>query len=212
MPAKNIIKFYIPNSVYHIYNRGVEKRVIFQDDQDYKVFLNYLKEYLSDPESNPKLQGQILPLRMKNYYGEIELLAFCLMPNHFHIVIKQKDKNSITKFTQSLFTRYSMYFNKKYKRVGALFQSNYKATNAINEDYLLDLTKYIHLNPIKHFKNLINAYSSYSDYLGLTNTAWLNKGIVMDKFDTNHLIVNKKIKSYKDFVENFKNDFDDVFL
>ena len=99
-----------------------------------------------------------------------------------------------------------MYFNKRYDRVGALFQGIYKATNAINEDYLLDLTKYIHLNPIKRDKNLTGAYSSYSDYLGLTNTAWLNKHIVMDKFDTNHLIVHKKIKSYKDFVENFKNE------
>jgi putative transposase len=211
MPSKNLIKFYIADSVYHIYNRGVEKRIIFQDAQDYKVFLNYLKEYLTDPESTPKLQGPTLQLRMKNYFGEIELLAFCLMPNHFHMIIKQKDKNSIKKFTQSLFTRYSMYFNKKYSRVGSLFQSKYKATNAINEDYLLDLTKYIHLNPVK---NLVNAYSSYSDYLGLTNTVWLNTKIVMNKFKDNHFIVHKKIKSYKDFVENFKNnnDFEDIDL
>ena len=211
MPSKNLVKFYIANSVYHIYNRGVEKRIIFQDAQDYKVFLNYLKEYLTDPESTPKLQGRTLQLRMKNYFGEIELLAFCLMPNHFHMIIKQKDKHSIKKFTQSLFTRYSMYFNKKYSRVGSLFQSKYKATNAIDEDYLLDLTKYIHLNPVK---NLVNAYSSYSDYLGLTNTVWLNTKIVMDKFKDNHFIVHKKIKSYKDFVENFKNnnDFEDIDL
>lgn len=212
MPSKNLIKFYIADSIYHIYNRGVEKRTIFQDDQDYKVFLNYLKEYLSNPESIPKLQGPTLQLRIMNYFGEIELLAFCLMPNHFHMIIKQKDKNSITKFTRSLFTRYSMYFNKKYNRVGALFQSNYKATNAINEDYLLDLTKYIHLNPIKHDKNLTRAYSSYSDYLGLTNTTWLNKRIVMDKFSNNHLIVHKNIKSYKDFVENFKSEIEDISL
>lgn len=211
MPSKNLIKFYIADSVYHIYNRGVEKRIIFKDAQDYKVFLNYLREYLTDPESTPKLQGRTLQLRIKNYFAEIELLAFCLMPNHFHMIIKQKDKNSIKKFTQSLFTRYSMYFNKKYDRVGSLFQSKYKATNAINEDYLLDLTKYIHLNPVK---NLINAYSSYSDYLGLTNTVWLNTKIVMDKFNNNHFILHHKIKSYKDFVENFKNDsdFEDIDL
>lgn len=215
MPAKNSVKFYLSDSIYHIYNRGVEKRKIFLDNQDYKVFLSYLKEYLSNPESSLRLQGRTLQDRIKNYFGEIELLAFCLMPNHFHIVIKQKDKDSIKKFTKSLFTRYSMYFNKKYNRVGPLFQSKYKATNAINEDYLLDLTKYIHLNPIEINRNLVEAYSSYSDYLGLTHTTWLNSGIVMDKFDNNHYILHKKIKSYKDFVENIKKEsefFEDISL
>lgn len=203
MPARNVVKFYIPNSIYHIYNRGVEKRKIFLDDQDYKVFLNYLKGYLSP------LQGETLHDRKKNYFGEIELIAFCLMPNHFHLVIKQKDSSSIKKFTKSLFTRYSMYFNKKYKRVGTLFQGAYKATNAISEDYLLDLTKYIHLNPVE---NLVEAYSSYKNYLGLTNTIWVNKSIVLDKFKDNAFVKFHKIKSYKEFVENFRDEIEDITL
>jgi len=163
MPAKNIVKFYLPNSIYHIYNRGVEKRTIFMEDQDYRVFLGYLKEYLSPPPDKPKLQGYTLQLRdlHSKYFERVKLLAFCLMPNHLHLLIKQKDENSIKKFTQSLFTRYSMYFNKKYGRIGPLFQSTYKATNAINEDYLIDLTKYIHLNPKKISINLTDTYSSY---------------------------------------------------
>jgi len=212
MPAKNIIKFYLPNSIYHIYNRGVEKRVIFVDDQDCKVFLNYLKEYLSPPLQGQTLQYQKTRDLTSKYFEEIELLAFCLMPNHFHLLIKQKSKDSIKKFTQSLFTRYSMYFNKKYTRVGSLFQSRYKATNAINEDYLLDLTKYIHLNPSEYRKNLADAYSSYKDYLGLTNTVWINKNIVLDKFNSNPFVKFHKIKSYKDFVENFKKDIEDITL
>lgn len=214
MPAKNTIKFYLPNSIYHIYNRGVEKRKIFLDDQDYKVFLNYIKEYLSPPIDSQTLQGQTLQFRnardlFSKYFGEIELLAFCLMPNHFHLVVRQKDMNSIKNFTKSLFTRYSMYFNKKYKRVGTLFQGRYKATNAINEDYLLDLTKYIHLNPVE---NLIDAYSSYKDYLGLTNTVWINKSIVLDKFNDNAFVKFHKIKSYKEFVENFRDEIEDITL
>ncbi|MDP3917881.1 MAG: transposase [Candidatus Woesebacteria bacterium] len=204
MPAKNIVKFYLPNSIYHIYNRGIEKRIIFQDEQDYKVFLNYLKEYLSDPASTPKLQGRTLQLRMKNYFDEIELLAFCLMPNHFHILIKQRDKNSVTNFTRSLFTRYSMYFNKKYKRVGSLFQSRYKATNVINKDYLLDISRYIHKNPLKYTKNLVDSYSSYATYLGLNNTVWINKNVVLDYFNVSTFIKSKNIKSYKEFVQKFK--------
>lgn len=194
MPAKNSIKYYNANSIYHIYNRGVEKRKIFIYKQDYGVFLGYLKEYLSPPDSVVRKSREL----HSKYFDEIKLLAYCLMPNHVHLLIKQKSKNSIKNFTQSLFIRYSMYFNKKYKRVGPLFQGVYKATNVMEKDYLLDLTKYIHLNP--------STYSSYSDYLGITNTAWVNKLIVLDKFKNNHFIIHNKIKSYKDFVENYKQD------
>lgn len=208
MPAKNSIKYYIENSIYHIYNRGVEKRKIFLDEQDYKVFLTCLKQYLSNPETEPKrqiLQGLTLQYHpSKNYYGEIELLSFCLMPNHLHLLIKQKGKDSIKKFTQSLFTRYSIYFNRKYKRPGPLFQGVYKAINVINKDYLLDLTRYIHKNPLKYTKNLTESYSSYATYIGLNNTVWINKNIVLDYFNESTFIKHNNINSYKYFVEKFK--------
>lgn len=200
MPAKNSVKFYIANSIYHVYNRGVEKRKIFLDDQDRGVFLGYLKEYLSSPDEVIRKSREL----HSKYFDEIKLLAYCLMPNHVHLVIKQKDKESIKKFTKSLFTRYSMYFNKRYKRVGPLFQGIYKATNVMEEDYLLDLTKYIHLNPVEIISKIEDGCSSYSDYIGIKNTPWLHMSIVLDKFKNNHFIVHKKIKSYKDFVENFE--------
>ena len=208
MPAKNSVKIYRENSIYHIYNRGVEKRKIFLNEQDYKVFLTCLKQYLSNPETGPRrqvLQGQTLQYHAsKNYYGEIELLSFCLMPNHVHLLIKQKDKNAIKKFTQSLFTRYSIYFNRKYRRSGSLFQGRYKATNVIDKDYLLDLSRYIHKNPLKYTKDLIESYSSYSIYLGLVNTAWVNKNIILDYFNKSEFMKRHNIKSYKYFVEKFK--------
>ena len=127
MPSRNSIKQYVNNSYYHIYNRGVEKRLIFLDAQDYAVFLSYLKEYLtpkneqelrqklSDPNTSYKEKDKILKLlRLNNFYGEITLLAYCLMPNHFHFFIKQKSAVSIDKFMQSLSTRYTMYFNCKH--------------------------------------------------------------------------------------------------
>lgn len=201
MPAKNIVKFYIPNSIYHIYNRGVEKRKIFMDEQDHKVFLAYLKEYLSAPLQGETLQSRSL---QSKYFGEIELLAFCLMPNHVHLLIKQNNKDSIKKFTQSLFTRYTMYFNKKYDRTGSLFQGAYRATNVINKDYLLDITRYIHKNPLKITKNLSDYYSSYSHYLNLFNIPWVHNKIVMDYFNESSFVKHNNIKSYKYFVEEFK--------
>src|SRR3990167_3190444 len=98
MPPKNSIKEYESGAYYHIYNRGVEKRPIFLDGQDYKVFLSYLKLYLSDPD----LQGRTLkisPSRLvKNYSDQIDLLCYCLMPNHFHLLIKQRLTFSIKEF------------------------------------------------------------------------------------------------------------------
>lgn len=213
MPAKSSVKYYIANSIYHIYNRGVEKRKIFLDEQDYKVFLTYLKQYLSNSEESSELQGLTLQYhKTKSYFEEIELLSFCLMPNHFHLLVKQKNKNSIKNFTQSLFTRYSMYFNKKYKRSGPLFQGRYKATNVLNKDYLLDLTRYIHKNPFKYTKNLIESYSSYSTYPGLNNTTWINKNVVLDYFGESTFVKYNNIKSYKEFVEKFKYVNEDLDL
>ncbi len=126
------------------------------------------------------------------------------MPNHIHLLIKQKNKHSIKKFTQSLFTRYSIYFNRKYKRLGPLFQGVYKATNVIDKDYLLDLTRYIHKNPLKYTKKLAESYSSYATYLGLNNTVWINKNIVLDYFNESNFMKHNNVKTYQFFVEKFK--------
>ncbi|KKP46876.1 MAG: hypothetical protein UR39_C0007G0004 [Candidatus Woesebacteria bacterium GW2011_GWA1_33_30] len=214
MPAKNVVKLYLPNSIYHIYNRGVEKRKIFLDEQDHKVFLNYLKEYLSTPQK-PSLQNiDIQDLKGRtfqfnyhvknNYFENIELVAFCLMPNHIHLLIKQTDKDAIKKFTQSLFTRYSVYFNKRYNRRGPLFEGKYKATNVVNKDYLLDITRYIHKNPSKLSKNIVDYYSSYAHYLDHFNIPWVKNKEVLDYFNESSFIKSKKIKNYKEFVEDFK--------
>lgn len=139
MPAKNSIKQYVENGYYHLYNRGVEKRNIFLDDQDYSVFLGYIKQYLGPHEgSDPK-----------SLVDDIDLIAFCLMPNHFHFLAKQKTIDGITKFMRAICTNYVMYFNKKYERVGTLFQGKYKGVLLDNDTYLLHLSRYIHLNPIK---------------------------------------------------------------
>lgn len=209
MPSRNSLKKYVENGYYHVYNRGVEKRIIFEDEQDYKVFLRYLKEILSPVDSKDNIatlsvrgQSYEIPSRpLKNYNEEIDLLVYCLMPNHFHLIIKQNNKDSLQGFMRALMTRYSMYFNKKYNRVGSLFQGRYKAVNINNENYLLHLSRYIHLNPREFTKDIINTHSSYADYLGLRKTAWVKTDVILSFFNKN---VGKN--TYQHFVEKSAED------
>lgn len=215
MPRKNSLKVYVKNAYYHIYNRGVEKRIIFQDKRDYKVFLSYLKYSLSPPPDkkavvkNFTLQGlpfKGVPKLPKIFNKEIELIAYCLMPNHFHLLIKQLKKKSMQSFMTSIITRYSMYFNKKYDRVGSLFQGPYKAILIRNESYLLHLTRYIHMNPIEDFDNLESAYSSYQEYLGKRNTKWIKQKIILSYFDKAKSELFRSTNTYKKFIESYKID------
>lgn len=202
MPSRNSTKTYVENSYYHIYNRGVEKRIIFQDEQDYSVFLSYLKEYLnpknekelydklSDPNTSYQEKDKILKLlRLNNFNNEITLLAYCLMPNHFHFFIKQNGDNSIDSFMQSLCTRYTIYFNRKYKRVGHLYQGVYKAILIENDAQFVYLSKYIHKQALP------NQPSSYPEYIGVRKTLWVNPEEILSSFSK-----STSTLSYKNFV------------
>ncbi|AKM79245.1 MAG: hypothetical protein UX85_C0007G0059 [Candidatus Beckwithbacteria bacterium GW2011_GWB1_47_15] len=204
MPGKNVIKEYKEKAYYHIYNRGVAKQEIFLDDQDYRVFLSYLKSYLSPVEALDEKKIVISPSRrLKNYSDSVDLLCYCLMPNHFHLVIYQKDASSINFFMRSLATRYSMFFNRKYKRVGPLFQGTYKAVEVVSEDQFIYLTKYVHRNPLKILPSGINLegykYSSYPNYLRIYNQIWVQPGVILDYFSKSN-----PEKSYSEFVEEIE--------
>lgn len=175
MPSKNRDKIYLSDSFYHLYNRGVNKRKIFLVEDDYAVFLNLLKRYLS-PETVKDDKGRGYP----SLYSRLELLAFCLMPNHFHLLIYQKDKGAMTQLLRGVATSYTMYFNKKYKRVGPLFQNRFKASMIIRDDYLQHISRYIHLNP-KAYK--IWEFSSFPYYLGDKQAGWLNPERILEIFD-----------------------------
>lgn len=219
MPAKNATKLYVENGYYHLYNRGVEKRPIFLDSLDYNVFLSYMKQYLlpknekelydrlSDTNISSRERDKILKLlRLNNFHGEIKLIAFCLMPNHFHLLVNQRSSTSIDTFMQSLCTRYTMYFNKRYKRVGPLYQGVYKAVLVEKENYYLHLTRYIHRQALTFQGETLEAKekqpSSYGDYLKLRKTEWAFPDEVLSYFSK----TNPKL-SYKAFVES-KDDFD----
>lgn len=231
MPARHSIKDYSKDSYYHVYNRGVEKRLIFQDNQDYTVFLSYLRTYLlpkdmdllkkqlSDPILSSKEKEDALKLlKLNNFTDEITFLAYCLMPNHFHFLIKQKSSDSMDKFMNSLGTRYTMYFNKKYKRVGSLYQDVYKAIIVYTDEQLLNVTHYIHKNPVKDmpkakFRKLaskgdaLRAYfsqpSSYPEYLEQRGTPWVHPEEILPYFSKTYPAM-----TYQSFIEQG----DDIYI
>ncbi|PIS12384.1 hypothetical protein COT70_01220 [candidate division WWE3 bacterium CG09_land_8_20_14_0_10_47_33] len=215
VPAKNIVKTYIADCYYHAYNRGVDKRIIFLDDQDYRVFLHLLKIYLS-PKSkeNPPLTrlNLVRPRPVQSVSGEVQLIAYCLMPNHFHLLLKQKSKVGMTKLMRKISTTYAMYFNNRYKRVGTLFQGIYKAALIDSEHYLLHLSRYIHLNPSELTRNiLVNyPYSSYPYYLDQKNAKWIDPTPILSYFRSEKKNLLKPVNSYRDFVEAYQEDSSEI--
>lgn len=208
MPAKNIIKPYLADGYYHVFNRGVNKRSIFKDEQDYAVLLSYVKTYLL-PVDKDKLNAIIASptakhkdkdlalrqLQLNNFNGRIELLTYILMPNHFHFLIHQTDERDVKVFMQSLMTRYTMYFNQRYKRVGSLFQGNYKAVLVETDEQLLYLTRYIH-------RNSFSQPSSYPNYLGELKQDWVKPDFILQNFD------KTGFDSYRTFVKSEDNDLE----
>jgi len=136
---------FVPGEYYHLYNRGTEKRIVFLDKQDYHHFLFLM--YICNTTRSIELRkiGE-------NFDREktlVDIGAYCLMPNHFHILVHEKTENGISKYMLKLMTGYSMYFNKKYERTGKLYEGVFKSTHASNDKYLKYLYSYIHLNPAK---------------------------------------------------------------
>lgn len=211
MPARNTIKIYAENAYYHVYNRGVEKRDIFLDDQDYRTFLHLLKIYLSPPDkSAPALtrSNLVRPRPAQSISEEVKLIACCLMPNHFHLLLKQHSRDGMVKLMRRIATTYVMYFNERYQREGALFQGTYKAIGIDYEYYLLHLSRYIHLNPQALTRsNLVSyPYSSYPYYLGRKHAEWIDPAPVLSYFSSEGNKLLKTANSYKDFVESYRAD------
>lgn len=216
MPHKNTIRHYATGHLYHIYNRGVEKRKIFRDEADYSTFLSIVKDYLTSKET---LKTDI-PSRYTPYWrshlkkNEIELICFCLMPNHLHFLVKQNTKDGITRFMRRICNAFVRYFNKKHERIGTLFQGKFKTVLVETDPYLLHLTRYIHLNPLELIKpttpNPLKwlqtyPYSSYPEYLNLRTTAWVQPRLVLSFFKTAQR-ENPDLhdfSSYQSFVESY---------
>ena len=172
---------FVKGEYYHIYNRGNSKRAIFHDRIDYERFLKLL--FLSNSRENFKVklsEKDIYNLDRRNPI--VSIGVYCLMPNHFHLLLTQKEDGGISKFMQKLSTGYSMYYNIKYDRVGTLFEGKFKSEHVDEDNYLKYLFSYIHLNPIK-----------------LINPGWKEKGIE-NKAEVIRYLEKYQYSSYLDYL------------
>ncbi len=187
---------FVNGQIYHAFNRGVEKRKIFNNDSDRYRFIHDLFEFNdSAPTFNALYRFNRQSMEVQPQYIEregmrprkllVDVLAFCLMPNHYHLLVRQRVDDGVINFMKKMGTGYAMYFNQKYNRVGPLFQGRFKAVLVDKESHLLHLPFYIHANPLdiilsdwqeekfdpEKAEKFLGSYrwSSYLDYSGKKN-------------------------------------------
>lgn len=191
---------------YHIYNRGVDKREVFSEEKDYLRFLNSMREFNNnssdaqrdyEKNKNRKLSFGYskLSFRFLSLPKLVDIVCYCLNPNHYHFILKQLSENGISKFMHKLDTEYTKYFNNKNNRSGSLFQGPFKAKHIDINKYLLWLSCYVNGNVEIHKIAEAENYNwcSYQDYLGLRNGTLCNKEIILSQF--------KNAEEYKKYVE-----------
>lgn len=213
---------FITGEYYHIYNRGIDKRVIFKSRKDYERFMMLLFVSNSDLQSfrldnlinqQHKTFNEILVIDR----GEplVSIGAWCLMTNHFHLLLRQEVDGGITKFMRKLGVGYSMFFNIKYERKGALFGGLFKSKLiGVDDNYMRHLFGYIHINPLEmmfpnweeqikrptvDMKKFLESYqySSYLDYIGKER---VEKNIIDPKNFPDYF---QNSKSFREFVDSY---------
>jgi len=209
----------VSDNIYHVYNRGVEKRPLFVNDQDYKRFVDGLVIFNdTNPVINPK--QRIKHIKKGNHKRKpmVDILAFCLMPNHFHLLLRQRTENGITEFMRKLGGGYVNYFNLKHQRVGHLFQGKFKSVLIDDEPQFTYIPFYIHLNPLDlNFPNwrengvdkLKKAIDFLNNYTWSSHPDYAGKGassLILQKDFLNEIL--GRPSSYKKDMHNFICDFD----
>lgn len=183
MARKRRIEF--PGAFYHVFARGNNKQQVFKDEYDYLAYLERIEKY------------------HKRY--DFILYVYVLMPNHVHFLLETW-QIPLSKVMQGLQQSYTMYFHKKYKTVGHLFQGRYKAILCHKETYLLRLLRYIHLNPVR--KKIVKypedyLWNSHRNYLGLANQHFVNKEFILKMFSEND---SAAVKLYSQFIQEDLNE------
>jgi putative transposase len=194
MPGRNILKEDVTDSYYHIYARGANKQNIFLDDSDFTYFLSLLKRYLSQEEVRIG-RGRVFP-KLSN---DINLLAYCLMQNHFHLLVYQINQKAMTRLMRGIMSSYSLYFNRKHHRVGHLFESSYRASRVSTEPYLLHISRYIHLNPTDWRRY---PHSSLSSYIGNVQRDWVQTDRILDLYTST--------SEYETFLQDYEDQREDL--
>jgi putative transposase len=165
---------------YHIYNRGCNREDIFREAENYRFLTQKLVSYSQD--------------------SSISVIAYCLMPNHYHLLVRQDSDIPVSEFVQSIFNSYTKAFNKRYDRKGTLFEERFEAKEIDSDEYLIHLSRYIHLNPVK--AKLVTScedweFSNYQEWIGFRQSVLFDVDLASTLF--------KDIASYKSFVEEYAN-------
>ena len=202
---------------YHCYNRGVDKRIVFRHTRDYERFLALL--YTSNGNKSDTISSRFnLDLRFilaeKDNRGNalVDIAVYCLMPNHIHLVLKQLVDGGIAKFMQKVFTAYTMYFNSRSGRTGALFAGTYKAKHIDDDRYLKCVVPYVLLNPIELFqpkwkegvRDLVAAKKQLSEYQFSSAASFADEESVATK------ITGTAIRDYYDKLPTFRQMLQDA--
>jgi putative transposase len=196
------------NHYYHIFNRGVNKQPIFENKRDYSRFVLLLRFYrsITPPAKFSKFikfsneqRKTIWQAIDSGEKSQVDITSYCLIPNHFHLLLKQSSENGISKFLSNVQNSYAKYINIKYERIGPLFQGQFKAVLIQDEEQLLHISRYIHLNPyssaiVKNTTDLLKyPWSSLPEYINHVNFELCNKEVILNSF---------KYASYKEFILN----------
>lgn len=193
----------VNGSYYHIFSRSIAKFIIFNNTKEYSRILDVLSLYqFSDFkykyskyfDLDKKLQESIRSELLAHNNRLIEILAYCIMPTHFHLILKQVGNYGISKYLSRVLNSYTRYFNLRHKRTGPLWSGRFKNVLVLNDEQILHLTRYIHLNPTS--ANLVKKpidwrFSSYHEYINGSN----KKNVCV--FDD---VIDLKPKQYEKFV------------
>jgi len=198
----------VTGETYHVLNHSVQGMPIFKGQREMDIFLEAIEFYLqaSPPTkfSHYRTNRDIFPINLDQTL--VTIINFCVMPNHFHFTLKQKEKNGIRQFIQKLSNSFAHYFSTKYNNRGAVFEGNFKAIRVESDEQLIHLSRYVHLNPVTAFmvedpKDY--PYSSYQIYLGKEKSKIVDPSLVLDQFSS--------IKKYEKFVLSQKNYQRDLY-
>lgn len=198
------------NEFYHIYNRGVDKRKIFSDQEDVDRFFQSMAEFNAVEPIRSIYENSFLKERKTNNLDSklVDFIAFCLVENHYHFILKQKSEKGVEKFMHRLGNGYTKYFNNKYKRSGSLFQGKYKAKHIDSDSYLLHLSAYVNLNQkvhqLGHSVSKLRLYSSWREYIGKNENKICEKDIILGRFNSPREYIDFAESSLEDIILNKK--------
>lgn len=180
----------VTGEYYHLYNRGVEKRTIFQDKSDLLRFFQSIKEFnCVDPVGS--IYEHSFHKEKDSGKKLVEIISYCLNPNHFHLIVKQLEENGISEFMKRLSGGYTLYFNNRHKRSGVLFQGKFKSKHIDSDTYLQHVSVYVNLNNQVKGNPISLSKSSWDEYTDRCDDSICNTDIIVKG--------HKNIKEYQKF-------------